>query len=176
MHLAESFPDPASVAVVFTSPLARALQTTTAAFSKIIRKDAARGAQLIIDPDLQERSDLPCDTGSGRTKLSKTFPGLDFAGLGDEWFIKQGSYAADNAAVIERAQRFRNKLSKTIASVEENKDKDDTGRRANIVVVTHGVFIKFLAEDDAIDLPKAGWKAFRLGNREGGDATLLPLE
>ena len=91
VHLAESFPDPASVAVVFTSPLARALQTTTAAFSKIIRKDAARGAQLIIDPDLQERSDLPCDTGSGRTELSKTFPGLDFAGLGDEWFIKQGS-------------------------------------------------------------------------------------
>ena len=29
--------------------------------------------------------------------------------------------------------------------------------------------MKFLAEDDAIDLPEAGWRAFRLGKREGGE-------
>jgi hypothetical protein len=38
------------------------------------------------------------------------------------------------------------------------------------------VFLKFLAEDDAIDLPKAGWKAFRMGSREGGGAVIIPLE
>ena len=44
-----------------------------------------------------------------------------------------------------------------------------------MVVVTHGAFMKFLADDNAIDLPKAGWKAFSLGSREDGGAVLVPL-
>jgi broad specificity phosphatase PhoE len=59
-NLTRDFPDPASIAVVFTSPLTRALQTTIAGFPEVLRagKDAAHGggsggAKLIIDPDLQ---------------------------------------------------------------------------------------------------------------------------
>ncbi|KAH7302941.1 phosphoglycerate mutase family protein [Stachybotrys elegans] len=174
--LTENFPDTASIAVVLTSPLTRTLQTTTAGFGQVFRKDAAGGAQLIVDPDLQERSDLPCDTGSGRAELNKAFPGLDFGDLEHEWFIKEGLYAADDAAVVKRAQRFRERLREIIASLEKDREEDDERRRTNVVVVTHGVFMKFLAEDDAIDLPKAGWKAFRMGSREGGGAILIPLE
>ncbi|KAM0284288.1 hypothetical protein ACHAQH_002081 [Verticillium albo-atrum] len=174
--LTGSFPDTDSIAVVLTSPLTRTLQTTVAGFPHVLRKDIAGGAQLIIDPDLQERSDLPCDTGSRRAELKKTFPSLDFGGLEHEWFIKEGLYAADDAAVIKRAQRFRDRLRDIVASLEKDRKQDEERRRTNVVVVTHGVFMKFLAEDDAVDLPKAGWKAFRLGSKDDGGAVLKPGE
>jgi broad specificity phosphatase PhoE len=174
--LIETFPDTASIAVVLTSPLTRTLQTTAAGFPQVFRKDAAGGARLIIDPDLQERSDLACDTGSNCVELNKAFPGLDFGDLEDEWFVKEGLYAADDVAVVKRAQRFRERLREIIASLEKDGEEDDEGRRRNMVVVTHGMFMKFLAEDDAIDLPKAGWKAFRMGSTEDGSAVLVPLE
>ncbi|KAF3358686.1 hypothetical protein VdG1_05240 [Verticillium dahliae VDG1] len=105
--LAATLPEPASIDVVITSPLTRTLQTTIAGFPHLARGGETGGAQLIIDADLQERSNLPCDTGSE---------------------------------------------------------------------LTHGVFMKFLAEDQSIDLPKAGWKAFGLGNREDGGAVLVAQE
>ena len=172
--LIEDFPHKASIAVVLTSPLTRTLQTTTTGFPQVLRKDAAGGAQLIIDPDLQERSDLPCDTGSGLAELNKAFPGLDFGDLKDEWFVKEGVYAADDSAVIKRAQRFRERLREIITSLEKDTKGDEESRRTNVVVVTHGTFMKFLAEDDAIDLPKAGWKAFTVGSREDGGSVLIP--
>ncbi|KAH7369199.1 phosphoglycerate mutase family protein [Plectosphaerella cucumerina] len=174
--LTDKFPDTASIAVVLSSPLTRALQTTTVGFRQVLGKDAAGGVQLIIDPDLQERSDLPCDTGSGPAELRKAFPGVNFGNLEHEWFIKEGSYAADDAAVVERAQRFRERLRNIVATLEKDIKEDDERRRRNVVVVTHGVFMKFLAEDDAIDLPKAGWKAFRMSSNEGGGAVLISQE
>ncbi|KAH7007887.1 histidine phosphatase superfamily [Microdochium trichocladiopsis] len=173
--LIETFPDTASIAVVLTSPLTRTLQTTITGFPQVFRKDTAGSARVIIDPDLQERSDLPCDTGSGRLELNEAFPGLSFEGLEDEWFIKDGLYAVDDVAVAKRAQRFRNRLRDIIASLEDGGEANE-GRRRDVVVVTHGVFMKFLAEDEAIDLPKAGWKAFRIGDRGDGGAILLPFE
>ncbi|KAM0584289.1 hypothetical protein ACHAP6_007483 [Verticillium nonalfalfae] len=174
--LIETFPHTASIAVVLTSPLTRTLQTTTTAFPQVFSKDTGGGAQLIIDPDLQERSDLPCDTGSGRVTLDKAFAGLDFGGLEDEWFVKEGVYAADDISVAKRAQRFRDKLRDIIISLKTDREEAVEGRRRNVVVVTHGVFMKSLAEDEAMDLPKAGWKAFRIGSREDGGAVLVPSE
>ena len=175
--LVESFPDTASIALVLTSPLTRTLQTTTIGFPQVFRQGAAGGGvQLIVDPDLQERSDLPCDTGSGRAELEEAFPAVDFGDLEQEWFVKEGLSAADDAAVANRAQRFRDRLREVITSLEKGRKDDGQRRRTNVVVVTHGVFMKFLAEDDAIDLPRPGWKAFRLGSREGGGAVLNPLE
>ncbi|GKT96943.1 phosphoglycerate mutase family protein [Colletotrichum tofieldiae] len=172
--LIEKFPNPASTTVVLTSPLTRTLQTTIAGFPHIIRKDAVGATQLIIDPDLQERSDLSCVTGSSRAVL-EAFPGLDFGGLVNEWFIKEGSYAADDVVVAERAQRFRDRLRDIVAALA--KDGEESGKRQerNVVVVTHGMFMKSLAEDESIDLPKAGWKSFTMGNRGNGRAVLIPL-
>jgi broad specificity phosphatase PhoE len=173
--LIQTFPDAASVAVMLTSPLTRTLQTTIASFPQVLRKDAAGSAQLIIDPDLQERSNLPCDTGSRRTTLEEAFPELDFGGLADDWFVKEGLYAADDAAVATRAQRFRERLREIVTSLEKDRGEADQGRQRNVVVVTHGVFMKFLAKDETIDLPKAGWKAFTIGSTGDGDAELVSL-
>ncbi|RBQ73554.1 hypothetical protein VDGD_01601 [Verticillium dahliae] len=175
--LAATLPEPASIDVVITSPLTRTLQTTIAGFPHLARGGETGGAQLIIDADLQERSNLPCDTGSERADLEKAFPHLDFGHLGEDWLVKEGFYAADDEAVAKRAQRFRDRLRDIAASLGRGGDRGGgEGRGVNIVVVTHGVFMKFLAEDQSIDLPKAGWKAFGLGNREDGGAVLVAQE
>jgi broad specificity phosphatase PhoE len=159
---------------VLTSPLKRTLQTVVAGLPQVLHKDAARRPELVIDPDLQERSDLPCDTGSGRLELSEIFPDLNFGDLDDEWFVKVGLYAADDDAVTKRAQRFRERLREISASLVKDIHSDTERPRTNVAVVTHGVFMKYLAEDDSIDLPKAGWKAFTVGTREDGSAVLIP--
>ncbi|KAH8661177.1 phosphoglycerate mutase family protein [Ilyonectria robusta] len=178
--LTETFPDSGSVAVVLTSPLVRTLQTTLAGFSHVLDKHCVKdggidkGARLIIDQDLQERSDLPCDTGSERAVLEKAFPALDFSVLGDNWFAKEGFYTTDDATVAKRARGFQEKLRDLVESLQ--KDEGAVAARKNIVVVTHGVFMKFLSEDKAIDLPKAGWKAFTVGNGVKGEAVLVTVD
>lgn len=67
----------------------RTLQTTLAGYSHILSKQYVKnsgkdqGSRLIIDPDLQERSNLPCDTGSEQSRLEIAFPALDFSVLSD---------------------------------------------------------------------------------------------
>lgn len=159
--LIETFPDAASVAVVFTSPLTRTLQTTTTGFPQVLRKDAAGGVQFIIDPDLQERSDLPCDTGSRRITLEEAFPELDFGSLADDWFVKEGLYAADDVAVAKRAQRFRERLREIVASLEKDGGEANQGRKRDVAVVTHGVFMKFLAKDELLIFLRRGGRLSR---------------
>ncbi|KFA67974.1 hypothetical protein S40285_03559 [Stachybotrys chlorohalonatus IBT 40285] len=160
----KSFPHSESITTILTSPLTRTVQTTLAAFSHILHTGA--GARLVVDPNLQERSALPCDTGSDRGALEQSFPGLDWAVLGEgAWFVKEGAYAADDAAVAARAGLVRRRLKEIV----------DQQAAGDVVVVTHGVFMKFLVEDETIDLPKAGWKAFKIG-QEDGDVKLIPVD
>ncbi|EPE34463.1 Phosphoglycerate mutase-like protein [Glarea lozoyensis ATCC 20868] len=163
-ELGKSFPYAGRVGVVITSPLRRAIQTALTAFSGILDKQyfdsssgqgVENGASLIIEPLLQERSALACDTGSDRAELEKAFPRLTFDGLGDAWPSKDGIFAADDEAVQERARKVRRGL------VEQG-EKSNSGEKTDFVVVTHGVFMKFLAEEPEIDLPKAGWKSYTI--------------
>ena len=55
---------------------------------------------------------------------------------------------------------------------EKLNDKD----RKDVVVITHGVFMKFLTRDHDIDLPKVGWRSYGLRKEEeGGRRVLLPI-
>lgn len=175
-QLIQLFPDAPRVGVIITSPLKRAIQTTLAGFSHILDKcyfDAEsgqgieNGATLILDPDLQERSALPCDTGSGSEELEKAFPKLGADKLVDGWQVKEGLYSPADEAVKERARRA---TSRILAVSEGLKDQ----QRTHIVVVTHGVFMKFLSGDPEIDLPKAGWKSYSIGYHQS-DIALMPL-
>ncbi|KAK0723269.1 histidine phosphatase superfamily [Lasiosphaeria miniovina] len=173
--LAASFPALSSVAAVLASPLTRTLETALAGFGAILVSSKHGGggsANLILDPDLQERSDLPCDTGSDAASLKVRFPALDFSALPPQWFVKEGANAADIDAVKARAQAVRQRIGQLVRALEERHG----GGRQDVVVVTHGVFMKFLAEDGSIDLPKAGWKAFRIGEREECGVALVPVE
>ncbi len=166
-QLLSTFPNPASIAVVYASPLRRAIQTALAGFPHVLDRryynpngeggweGVDGGVDLVLDPDLQERSDLPCDTGSEVQGLREVFPGLDLNNLGDEWLVKKGRYAADDETVEQRARAVRRRLGELALRLEK-----DGGRKSDVVVVLHGVFMKFLSQDKSIDLPKAGWKAF----------------
>ncbi|KAK0105955.1 hypothetical protein ONS95_004466 [Cadophora gregata] len=93
-------------------PYAGRVGTTLTAFPSILDKryfdpssgyGVENGASLVIDPLLQERSALACDTGSDRAILEKAFPRLNFEGLGKGWPSKDGIFAADDEVVHERA-------------------------------------------------------------------------
>jgi broad specificity phosphatase PhoE len=176
-ELGKSFPYAGRVGVVITSPLRRAIQTALTAFSGILDKryfdpisgeGVENGAILIIEPLLQERSALACDTGSDRAELGKAFSGLNFDGLGDGWPSKDGIYAADDGVVQERARKVRRLLLEQ-SEQSSNREKND------IVVVTHGVFMKFLAEEPEIDLPKAGWKSYTIQKVSQDEVNLVSV-
>ncbi|KAK3340009.1 histidine phosphatase superfamily [Lasiosphaeria hispida] len=165
--LATTFPALPSVAVILASPLTRTIETTLAAFGALV--GAGSDVRIILDPNLQERSDLPCDTGSAPAVLGAKFPALDFGDLGEEWYAKKGPYTADDKAVAARAAAVRRILLEIVRAL------DAAGPRRDVVVVTHGVFMKFLAGDQGIDLPKAGWKAFTV-EEDGNGGVLVPEE
>jgi broad specificity phosphatase PhoE len=171
-----TFPYPDTVGLIITSPLRRTIQTTLLAFPNMLDKryydegsgkGIENGAELVLDPDLQERSALPCDTGSDRRILETTFPTLDFSTLGLGWPTKEGSYGPDDDAVTERAKKVRGHVREKALVLKGNKKRD-------IVIVTHGVFMKFLVGDPEIDLPKAGWKSFTIGGGEEGGSVFVP--
>jgi broad specificity phosphatase PhoE len=176
-QLVQNFTRSSSIGVIITSPLKRAVQTTLAGFPHVLDKrnytpgsksgGMNGGAELIVDPDLQERSELPCDTGSDRAVLETAFPGVDFTMLGNNWEAKKGAYAGDDAAVEARAKKVRTRLAKIVEELN-NKEKKD------VVVVTHGVFMKFLSGDLTIDLPKAGWSSYTLEHDGAGNVILIP--
>ncbi|KAK2736229.1 hypothetical protein FQN57_000827 [Myotisia sp. PD_48] len=163
-QLGQTFPHLTHVRFIVASPLRRTIETTLIAFTKVLDKryfdplsenGVENGATLILEPDLQERSNLPCDTGSSTEVLEERFPGLDFKGLPDGWQVKQGQYGSDDEAVEQRARRVRNRIGQLVES------DDLVGKEKNhIIIVTHGVFMKFLSGEPEIDLPKAGWKSY----------------
>lgn len=175
--LDQSFPYAGRVGIIITSPLRRAIQTALTAFPSILDKryfdpssgyGVENGASLVIDPLLQERSALACDTGSDRAVLGKAFPRLNFEGLGKGWPSKDGIFAADDEVVHERAKRVRRGLV-------ELSEQLNNGEKRDIVIVTHGVFMKFLTEEPEIDLPKAGWKSYTVQKDKQQEVKLVPV-
>ncbi|KAK9352278.1 histidine phosphatase superfamily [Lipomyces doorenjongii] len=169
------FPSSDEVGLIVTSPLRRTIETTLLAFADVLDKryfevgsgkGVDGGAQLVLDPGLQERSSLPCDTGSDQVVLEKIFPNLDFSGLHAGWQLKGGLYAPD--AVDDRASSVRRSLADRLVALQDRNRRD-------VAVVTHGVFMKHLSGDPEIDLPKAGWRSYTIKRNEGGSVVLAPI-
>lgn len=176
-QLVSKFPSPERIAVILSSPLRRAIQTSLAGFPHVLDKryfdpssdlGVENGITLTLEPDLQERSALPCDTGSERHVLEKDFPNLTLEELSEGWQTKAGQYAADDDSVALRAARTRERLRHLSLALRGKERRD-------VVVVTHGMFMKFLSGDGDIDLPKAGWKSYTISNDEEDRAILIPV-
>lgn len=69
---------------------------------------------------------------------------------------------------MKRADRVRTYLAGLIEGLAGS-DKND------VILVTHGVFIKFLTGDPNIDLPKAGFSTFIIKKNERNDSVLIPV-
>jgi broad specificity phosphatase PhoE len=176
-ELGHKFPHSSRISIIIVSPLRRAIETALSAFPHVLDKQyfdpssnhgVSGGAKIFLDADIQERSDLPCDTGSPNDILERDFPRLDTALLGDGWQIKEGLYSPDDAAVEERAKRARQRLKGLSEAVRLSQKND-------IVVVTHGIFMKFLSGEPDIDLPKAGWKTYTTDLNATGRSILVPV-
>jgi broad specificity phosphatase PhoE len=84
--LAAAFPHRDKVELVVTSPLNRTIQTALLVFGPEVQ----RGVKVLALPELQEITDLACDTGSELGVIKEQFRELpvDFGFLEDGWHKK----------------------------------------------------------------------------------------
>ncbi|KAK8157591.1 histidine phosphatase superfamily [Phyllosticta citrichinensis] len=148
--LRDSFPYHSQVSQVVASPIKRTIYTALLAFSPVIEQ---KKLKVIALPELQETSDLPCDTGSDPAEVAREFAGqpVDLSRVEEGWNSKKGRWAPESAAIEARARDARQWLRELAASSGD----DDV----EIVVVTHGGYLHFLTGDwDGFDQFKGtGW-------------------
>lgn len=130
-ELSHDFPYHNNIDLLVCSPLRRTIYTTLLAFGS----EVERGIKIIALPELQETSDIPCDTGSDVVILKQEMEGkaVDLSLLHEDWNSKKGRWTADASSIDLRAKIARQWL----------KDRPEK----EIVVVTHGGFLHFFTED-----------------------------
>ena len=130
--LSSRFPYHSTVTLLVTSPIRRTIYTTLLAFEP----ELARGVKCIALPEVQETSDLPCDTGSDISVLRKEFEGkpVDLSLVMEGWDNKKGKWLPTTEAIEARCQEARRWMR------DRKNDRD-------IVVVTHGGLLHYLTED-----------------------------
>ncbi|KAJ5596097.1 hypothetical protein N7450_002555 [Penicillium hetheringtonii] len=143
--LRETFPRHAEVDLITASPLRRTIYTAFESFGPVF--DAHPDMKLIALPDVQETSDVPCDTGSDPQALKEEFAGkpIDLDLVHDGWNNKTGRFAPTNKALKERARAARRWL-------KARPEKE-------IIVVTHGGYLHYFTEDweDSSQYQGTGW-------------------
>ncbi|KAJ5334589.1 hypothetical protein N7452_006992 [Penicillium brevicompactum] len=146
--LREEFPSHANVELVVASPLRRTIYTALEAFAPVF--EGRKDLKLILNADLQEASDFPCDIGSDVANLRKEFEessvSIDFDFIPENWNQKQtGRYHPGREAVSARAREARLWL-------KARPEKE-------IVVVAHGGLMHFLNGDweDCCKNEATGW-------------------
>lgn len=122
-----NFPKSTQLDLICASPLRRTIQTAKFSFADYLK----RLPPIILLPYAQEATDLPSDTGSGRTVIETEFGNLvDTSLVEDDWNSNKGVYAAAPEALFERANRLR-------AWLEARPEKE-------VAVVGHGNFWHYL--------------------------------
>jgi len=141
--LAASFPYHSKITHLVSSPLRRTIYTTLLSFPD----EVAQGKKIIALPELQETSDLPCDTGSDKDKIEAEFGDkVDLHLVSEGWNDKTSEKYNPAASAIEaRALEARVFLRKLAADARASGQFD--GQDIHIVVVTHGGFLHYFTED-----------------------------
>ena len=142
-YLSRSFPYHSSVTLLVASPIRRTLYTALNTFEPELKK----GMKVVALPELQETSDLPCDTGSDIDILKDEFKDqpVDLSLVKKGWNSKKGKWAPTSEAIEGRAKDARVWL--------RSREEDD------VVVVTHGGLLHYLTEDwtDSGKFTGTGW-------------------
>ncbi|KAJ5959671.1 Histidine phosphatase superfamily clade-1 [Penicillium vulpinum] len=163
--LRENFPRHANIDLVTASPLRRTLYTALESFAPVF--ESKPDLKIIALPDIQEISDVACDTGSEPSVLKEEFKtGVDLDLVEEGWNNKlgdclkiihhvvyshlsvtkvSGRYAPANQALKQRARAARRWL-------KARPEKE-------IVMVTHGGFLHYFTEDweDNSQFQGTGW-------------------
>jgi len=128
-ELQKRFPHHQGIDLIVSSPIRRTLYTALHSFKDDIR---TKSLTIVALPELQETSDLPCDTGTSPSQLAHEFAkdSIDFTLFQPGWNEKTGKWSPDAEAIKKRAQEAREWLS-------QRPEKE-------IVVVTHGSYSRSL--------------------------------
>jgi len=130
--LAETFPYTSEIDGIVASPLKRTIYTAMFSFPT-----KAKELGITALPDIQETSDLPCDTGSDKPEIEKEFANsgvkIDLSLLTDDWHSKKGRSAPERTAIEARTKAAREWL-------KARKEK-------HLAVVSHGGVLHYLTED-----------------------------
>ncbi|KAJ5735224.1 Histidine phosphatase superfamily clade-1 [Penicillium malachiteum] len=160
--LCHDFPFKENVGLVIASPLRRTLKTALLGFEKCLDKQfyanqsgVEQGAKLLVEPDVQAHSARPCDTGSEWSVLKAEFPDLPWDTIEvDEVFpAKTGRYAPQWEFLQQRGWDLQSRMKEQFREMEGSQRKD-------IVVVTHGGFMKFVTGDSRLGVGPAKWASF----------------
>lgn len=155
-HLHSTFPHMDSIVLVVASPLKRTIYTALHSFRSAIEK---KKLTVIALPELQETSDLPCDTGSDIKELEQEFAGkpvdLSLVRARHDWNSKKGDWAPWADPLHARALKARQWL-------KQRKER-------HIAVVTHGGFLHYFTED--FDGYQKYTGKFSVGFTCGGDGS-----
>ncbi|KXL44553.1 hypothetical protein M433DRAFT_154956 [Acidomyces richmondensis BFW] len=130
---------------IIASPIKRTMYTALLTFASDL--SANKNLHVIALPELQETSDLPCDTGSAVEDLQSEFAGkpVDLSLVKAGWNSKRMKWAPTQPAIEARAREARVWLA--------NRPEKE------IAVVTHGGFLHYLTEDwsDSHKFQGTGW-------------------
>lgn len=132
------------MALIVSSPLRRALQTSVHSFAPALQRD---GVKVLLQPMAQEMNAYACDIGTAREELERQVKAgelwerrlgvsrekVDFSLVEEGWNSKQGKWGPDRATVQKRAAKLRSWLFNR--------------KEAVVVVVSHGGFLHALTED-----------------------------
>lgn len=134
--LQQNFPFMKQVDGVVASPLRRTMYTALLSFAPAIQD---KHLHVMALPELQETSDLPCDTGSDVPELERQFKGQPvdlsymYTPAAKYWNSKEDKWAPSASAIEDRARLAREWL-------HSRPEKE-------IVVVTHGGFLHYFTQD-----------------------------
>ena len=143
--LSRNFPYHSKITHLVASPLRRTLYTCLLSFPAEVQA----GLKVVALPELQETSDLPCDTGSEPDVLAAEFGTGKFKGTVDlglvkkGWNTNRGRWSPAASAIEARAKDARIWLRNLARSAQQS----NPGADVNIVVVTHGSYLHHFTED-----------------------------
>ena len=153
--LRDSFPRHANIDLVTASPLRRTLYTALESFAPVF--EANPDLKIIALPDLQEISDVACDTGSEPSVLKEEFTsGVDLDLVYEGWNNKV-CLLRGSAVPLSVTHDLTNVLQQTGRFVPTNHAIKERARAARqwlkarpekeIVMVTHGGFLHYFTDD-----------------------------
>lgn len=128
----KEFPPDVHIHLVCASPMWRTIQTASYCFRDAIPQTKTQSILLL--PDAQETTDMPCDIGSPASVITREFGDLvDAHMVTEEWTSKKGTYGTDTPTLRARAKALRQWLR---ARTE-----------MEVVVVSHGAILDYIVED-----------------------------
>ncbi|KAL2135772.1 hypothetical protein VTI74DRAFT_6977 [Chaetomium olivicolor] len=188
-HLAKTFPFHQQVTHLVASPLRRTLYTCLLSFEPALRSPSSDGKEeeegkrkvVIALPELQEVSPLPCDTGSAPAALAAEFAArgdVDLSLLSDGWNDKT-SPGSPFVPEMEKLEARARKARAWMRELGRAWERENPGRDAHVVAVTHGGFLHFLTGDwDGVSIERGTgwenteWRSYEFVEEDGEEARL----